>query len=511
MSSLGIYFGPQLISIVETQGKRALNNIQIPHSLILPEGTTEEKVPEEIKIAALLKDELRKNKIETNEVWASLAGKDLIVRSFEMPIIPRQELDNAVNFEVKKYIPFKTEDLISDFQWRLDKIAQKTRVLFAGIKKETLDKYLYILTQSGLKIKSIEYAAFSVLKLLKLASIKEKGIIAVVGTDLIKYDETNFMVLENEFPLFSRDITSIGEHEEAVKDKTELVSLGRMLDKLKREIQISLDYYDRKFPGKLIRKIFFITNPSYRNDLKGFIKEFGLEAHLIDADKFVEGQASFSLAFIKGYSSSLSKINMGLKINLLSAKEKPLRKISEEEMRLFWVRCLTSNTAIALFCFFACVITFLFGLHGASHLQKNLKNIISARPLVTTVSAELGFEELLKVNSDYKAKIETLGNFIKNRLYLTPLLDVIPAIVPKNIRLSSLNFKKENGKIELALEGAAYLGNSQKETELINVFLARLKENPAIAKYFKEIAVVSTGQIKIQEINTTNFKISCQD
>ena len=155
MNTLGVYFGPQLITIIETKGSKLINHIQVSQSTVSTGELLEEKVPASVKLITLLKDELMKNNIEANEAIVSISGKDLIVRTFEMPILPRQELDTAVNFEVKKYIPFKIEDLISDFQYKLDKTIQKTRVLFVGIKKEALDNYLNILSQLGIKIKSI--------------------------------------------------------------------------------------------------------------------------------------------------------------------------------------------------------------------------------------------------------------------------------------------------------------------------------------------------------------------
>lgn len=512
MNTLGVYFGPQLISIVETKGNKPINYAKVSQATVSAGEILEEKVPAPVKLIVLLKDELRQNNIEANEAVVSISGKDLIVRTFEMPILPRQELDTAVNFEVKKYIPFKIEDLISDFQYKLDKTTQKTRVLFVGIKKEALDNYLNIFSQLGIKIRAIEYSAFSILRLLKLAKIKERGIIAVINIDLVKDDEANFVVLDDEFPLFSRDISLMAGYEEVTKD--EEAQSGVILDKLKREIQISLDYYDRKFPGKNISKIFFITNPDYRADLDGFIKELGggLGIHFIDINKYLDRAIPFSLAFVKGYSSSLSKINTAVKINLLLAKERVTKKTAQEVLLpLSWVMRFRADIIVGIACFLLFIMIFLFGIYRRLPVQNELKNIINIRPATSTVSGELSYKELLDINSNYKLKAVAMDNIIKNRLYLTPLLDAIPRVLPEGMRLVNLSFTKEEEKTELILEGAAYLGDSDKELELVNTFLSRLKENPTITKYFKEIAIVSTGRKQIKKPSITNFIISCQD
>ncbi len=510
MSTLGVYFGPQLVSIVEIKGNKQINYIQVPLSMVSAGEPLEEKVPASVKLVALIKDELMQHDIEAKEAIVSISGKDLIVRTFEMPILSRQELDTAVNFEVKKYIPFKIEDLVTDFQYKLDKSIQKTRVLFVGIKKEVLDNYLHILSQLDIRVKSIEYSAFSILRLLKLANVKEKGIIAVVNIELTKEDEGNFVVLDNGFPLFSRDLSLIGGYEEVLKAEETQQSV--ILEKLKREIQISLDYYDRKFPGKNISKIFFVTNPNYRADLDGFIKDLGLGINFIDINKYIDKPIPFSLAFVKGYSSSLFKIDVGVKINLLLAKEKLAKKTAQKVSEpLSPAMRLKSDIIVTAVCFLILIAVFLFGKYRRLPVEKELHNIINDRPAVSSVSKLISYKELVDINSNYKMKAGVMDGIIKSRLYVTPLLDAIPRVIPKGVQLVSLSFKEVEEKTELILEGTAYVGNGDKELELVNTFLSLLKENSVLSRYFKEMSVVSTGQKQVDKMTITNFVISCQD
>ncbi|MDD4894425.1 MAG: pilus assembly protein PilM [Candidatus Omnitrophica bacterium] len=509
MNALGIYFGPQLVGVVETKGTKTINYTVVSHAALSVDEVLEEKVPGTVKLITLLKDELVKNNINADEATISISGKDLIVRTFEMPIMSRQELNTAVNFEVKKYIPFKIEDLVSDFQYKLDNSIRKTRVLFVGIKKEALDNYIDILTQLNIKITSIEYSAFSILRLLKVANIKDKGVMAVVNIDLAKDDEANFVVLDDGFPLFSRDISLMGGYEEPVK--TDENQAGVILDKLKREIQISLDYYDRKFPGKNISRIFFITNPNYRADLDGFIKELGIGVNFIEINKYIDRPVPFSLAFVKGYSSSLAGFKIAVKIDLLAAKERTSRKTGPE---IFTPMSLVKNFKYALVvagvCLFILGSTFISGISRALPLQRELRNIINTRQGVATVSADLSSKELQDINTNYKAKANTMDNIIKKRIYFTPLLDAIPRVVSKGMRLEGLSLRKGESGFEFILNGSVFLANSDKETEAVNTLVSRLKENPAIAKYFKDISVGSIDRKQIDKMSITSFMVSGQ-
>lgn len=509
MNTLGIYFGPQLISIVETKGKKTINYLQVSEASVSTGDPFEEKVPVNVKLVTLLKDEMRRNNIETNEAVVSISGKDLIVRTFEMPVLPRQELNTAVLFEVKKYIPFKIEELISDFQFKLDKSIQKTRVLFVGIKKEALDNYINIFEQLGLKIKSIEYSAFSILRLLKIANIKEKGIIAVVNIDLSKDDEANFVVLDDGFPLFSRDIGLMGGYEEPAKqEETQQVAI---LERLKREIQISLDYYDRKFPGKNIGKLFFITNPAYRTDFNGFIKDIGLEVNFIDINKHLDRSIPFSLPFVKGYSSSLSKINIEVKIDLLSAKERTVKKTGAEVSKplSLFLRFRTDIIIVGA-CFLIAVITYASGILRTLPLEHELSNLVSMRPETLIVPGELGDKELLTINASYKKKVDAIDAIIKKRLYLTPLLDVIPRLLPRGLRLVELSYNNDEQKTELGLRGEVYLGDKDKEAEQVKALVSALKDSQAFSKSFQEIFASSITYKKIEKIGITGFNIVCQ-
>lgn len=509
MNSLGIYFGPKVISIVETKGKRLINNIQLLQSTISG-GDLEEKVPEELKIVALFKDELRKNKVEAREATIALSGKDLIIRTFEIPILPRHELRSAVNFEVKKYIPFKVEELISDFQLELDKSSRKNLILFIGIKKEILDKYLSIISQLNLKINSIEYSAFSVLRLFRLTNVRKKGIIAVVNIDLIKEDEVNFVVLENSFPLFSRDITFAGEL--PTTGQTEEGVSSAALEKLKTEIRISLDYYHRKFPLKNIKKAFFITGQDYRSDLETLAKDIGLDMQFIDANKYIGKPVPFSLSFIKGYSSSLSKvIKTPLKINLLLVETKTMEEIGATPKAFSISAGLRVESRIVILGLLICIATFVFGHYRTLYLRRELDSIISMRPQLSTVKPDARYEELSNVNSEYKKKITAIDNLMKKQLYLTEQLNVIARLIPEGMRLTDFSFKKEEDKSELRLVGMAYLADSSKELALVNIFISGLKRDQTFNRYFKEIDIISLETIEIEQKMMTRFVISCRN
>lgn len=509
MSSLGVYFGQDLIQIVETKGKNILSSIRIPLSAV-GASELEEKVPDEVKLVALFKEELRRNKIEAKEVYIAASGKDLIIRTFDMPVMPNEELAAAINFEARKYIPIKIEELVWDYQLYFDKANRKNLVLLVGIKKDILDKHLSVFKQLGLKINSLEYAAFSALRLLSLAGIKDKGIVSMVDADLIELDEVNFTVLEDGFPLFSRDMLLKAPAPEPGKPEEQ--DSGMLLEKFKTEIRISLDYYNRKFPTKKIEKTLVIVNKDYQPDLEAFAKEVGIDIQFIDVNKCIGKPVAFSLSLVKAYSCSLFKIvKSGLKIDLLAAKSKALKETAAPALSLAsLLKGFQLDPKMALLALLICGAAFGYGLYQKLPLEKELAGIKSMRPQVATVNPDAGYDELSAIDAKYKAKIDAVNNLIKQQLYLTEILDIIPRVMPEGVWLNDFSFNKTENGNALTLNGLAYVADSSKEFELVNSFVEKLKENVVFNKYFKEIKIASLDRGKVKDTDVANFVISCQ-
>ncbi|MFA5144978.1 MAG: PilN domain-containing protein [Candidatus Omnitrophota bacterium] len=513
-SSLGIYFGPKAISLVEVKGRKLINNIQISHSAA-SSGELEEKVPAEAKvigIIALFKEELRRNRVEAKEATLCLSGKDLIIRTFEMPVLPREELQSAINFEVKKYMPFKTEELISDFQLKFDKISRTNIVLFMGIKKEALDSYLSILSQLDIKLNAIEYSAFSILRCLKLSGASESGIIGILAADLPGKDEVNFTILENGFPLFSRDITLPASPEYMGKDAE--AESSATLEKLKTEIRMSLDYYDRKFSNKNIKKMYLLFNQEHHLELEAFMAEIGFPATFIDINKCLDRTTPYSLGFVKSYSASLSKvIKNKLTVDLLAAqaKIKSLKEKSIQKEILSLFEGIKLDYRMAAAALFIIIASIGLGFYRTQPLRKELETILAVRPRVSVISPGASYGELAGKDTEYKRKLDALGSLVNKQVYITEPLDVLPRVLPKGVWLTSLSLnKRSEGKAELTLEGTAYLSDSDKEFAAVNEFLLSLKSTPAFTKYFKDINVTSLNSGRSQEVMVTNFLISCK-
>lgn len=512
MNSLGIYFGIKDIILVETSGKKIVNNIRLPHpSLAMAE--LEEKVPADIKLMAMLKDAFRTNRISAEEAFFCLSGQDLVIRTFEIPLLPQNELKGAVNFEAKKYIPFKLEELDYDFQVLFNKKDKTSLVLFVGIKKEVLANYASIAKQLNLKVGMLEYSAFSILRFVKLAGLSDAGVIATLCFDLNNGDEANFTVFENGFSLFSRDFVFAGEP--GGFEQTVETDLAEKQKKVKNEIKVSLDYYNRKFPERKIKDIYVISNKESHADLGSLFTESLIPFKIVEAQKVLGKGIDFSSAVVKSFAASLSKIiPIKIKINLIGARLKAAKAVIQMGQPISLAKLLEGvkiDFKFIILGIIICAAVFGYGFIRIQPLQKELDEIKSKRVKISSSIASNSLEDLSALSSQYREKVRILDNLVKNQMYATYPLDAVPQALPSGVWLESFTLVQNKGSsIELSLKGEVYLDDNDKEFEAVSIFVANLKKDPEFSKYFKEINISSIDQKSIEKKSVTVFSIICK-
>ena len=514
-ATLGIYFGPKIICVVEINGKKVLNYLKIPRAL-LNQDELEEKIPEEVKLVTVLGEEFKKNNIRAKEAVIGLSGAELLVRTFELPILPQAELPNAINFEAKKYIPFKVEDLQSNFQVEVDRKAKKNFVLFAGIKSDLLEKYNSIFKQLGIKISHIDYAPFSVLRFLALSGFKDKGVVGLLSLDLVEEDEVNFTVLDKGVPVFSRDITL---PRGLPAESAQPVSTEDIIGKLKTELRISLDYYKRKFPQKKLSTVLFVAEQGLRGDLESQMAEMELSAKFIDFSQniYIGKDQPFSLSFIKSYGSGLWRaVRIRLKLDILAAKPK-LRVIKKAEGAAgeglsALIRSFKLDVRFLILGLLIYGAAYAYGLYRSHPVNQEKIRLISIRPEVKSVTSDVPLNKLKEIDSSFENKISDIDNTINNQLFLTGPMESVARNIPKDMWIKNFSFKvgKDNRTAQLTMRGLIYSEGGEEELTQANAFVAKLKEDPAFNKYFNEIKIISLEEQLLGQVTVTSFSIECK-
>jgi hypothetical protein len=289
---------------------------------------------------------------------------------------------------------------------------------------------------------------------------------------------------------------------------------AKLLEKLKTEIRISLDYYDRKLPTKTIENMYLLCSEEYRQPLETAIKEVGLNVNFVEINKYLDKSIPFNLNFIKSYSNALFKvIRTRAKVDLLSAKARTRegKSVAIQIPLLAFVRDFKVSPAAVILGLFIAGGTFAWGQYRLTPVKKELEQLLSARPKVKSVNPDSSYKDLEKLDSEYKKKVEVMNNLIKKHTFVTEQLEIIPGAVPEGLWLTSYNFKKDEFETKLNLRGVAYLGDNDKELQLINTFVNNLKENAKFSKNYREITILGIERTEINKVALSSFTIVCSD
>ncbi len=505
----GIYFSHNAINVVQTQGNKVANVICSP--LNKEQINPMYLFIDETKTAAAIQDVLDKNKIEPGKIAIALSARDLIMRYFELPIMPTSELNSAIMFESKRYLPFKLEDVYFDFQYALDKKEKKIKILFVGIKKEIIDQYYAVFKKINFVINFIEPAHFALLKLIKLDKIPSPHAVIDVGLK-----SANITVMADNFIHFSRDL-NMPAMDNIPQD--ELVQSANLLVKFINEVRISLDYYRRQPSSSSIKKIVLLYEPGFEGWPESLSKELGIATDGVAVNSIkgypqvkdldIAKALSVSLVNIK----SISAINLGKRRGFITSKKSKKESLTTGLIAKLQYGLLAQenvrNTLIFSLIFVAVVYGYAFQkrlpfLNKLSSLKKQIKYLEIGWPYTSN-------EDLERIQDKYQNKFNSIEKTLKRRETITQWLNSIPKLIPNGLWVSSIDIKRSQDKMNLKVTGKVYLKNESKEIQAIDEFVTNLNKSADFNKFFNEIEMGRLNSTeKINDVRVTSFEVNCK-
>ncbi len=155
-SPLGIDIGSHLIKVVQL--KRNSKGITLFQHAVeeTPPGSIEEgKINNPEKIAAYVKKICGSNNFKGNKAVISISGDNVIIKRLVFSGINREELKQAVRFEVEKHISLSPEDIIYDFE-SVKGIPGQRDVLLAAVSKVVVEGYMEVMNRANLYPQAVE-------------------------------------------------------------------------------------------------------------------------------------------------------------------------------------------------------------------------------------------------------------------------------------------------------------------------------------------------------------------
>jgi len=519
---LGLYIGPRTVDLVVLKGtlkgpklvkfvqtpiypKQNKKEEVVPESSegasadqAMPQNKSENKTKDDYIVEAIQRV-FKENNIKPINIVSAISSEETMVRYFQMPKIPKQEWSSAVNFEAKRYIPFRMEDVASDFQVIQSKASPDNMdVVFTAVKQATIGRFVAMLERAGVRPMIIEPAPFSLIRAFNVAEQIDNK----VNTAIVSIDEktANINILKNGVPYIIRDIPLKG-------DALEGGSFEPIFEKLLAEIKLSFDFYEKQFPSEVIDKIIIYSHVPLENWHELVGKELQIQVEVGDPLRGIRIKESvvppklaisFGLA-LRGISKSFIDVNL-YKEKFLLHKRKEL-----------FLRAVFLEASAAVFIL---IILRVLCMKTLAPLSSELDRTLSERPRVEVSIKGNDIAELERKKNEMSSEKNLIEGIISNRTYFTSRLAELATAVPSNIWLTEISFEEKEDKRDaskisryLNIKGYCVLGDRRSEADIVNNFLMDLKENDAVNKGMTKADIISVEKSEIENEKVAGFEI----
>jgi len=510
-NQIGVYVGTELLSFVEAQKGKLLYSEDVPHFQVPAEGA---EASENIQLTASLQKILRNRQIANPRVDLSLPAKDVIFRTFVVPNMTTSEIQNAVNFEARKYIPFKIEDLVYTFRAVpfTENQIKKNRILFLAILKETLAKYSQIFEQANGKVISAEPASMNLFRLLiwkKKIQPDEK--IAIIQ---INNDEGAITIIEKQMPQFIRDFHLFSTN----KKETE-TSLEEIITRIRNEVRVSRDFYKRQFSSLTedhgIQQIFVFSDKHNEEIANAIESEAEVKTSIFDISQVDQGAQSklMSHPTLTALGASLrSAVQLPSELDLITAQTTTtaagmaFEDIGSRPANYY----LTAKIAGA--CALALGIVFWISYSQKLPLLSKLDKLHATEKEYQDFSAQTLRQKTIQLKLTNKQ-----NSAIRFRSNMASLLSLLPTLLPQGVWLDIFNIDYKdslNGdggletKIHVGAKGYSYAEDLSKQINLVENFVKNLKNNEYLKQRIVNFKLNTVNKGDLQGFPVTLFQVT---
>jgi len=323
---IGLDIGCSSIKLVELREDKKgykLQNLAI--SPLPSEAIVDGALMDSVTIIDAIRDVIANSKTKARDVVTSVSGHSVIVKKISLPFMTEAELEESIQWEAERYIPFDINDVNIDFQifGAAPENPEVMDVVLVAAKKDMINDYVSIIMEAGLNPVIIDIDSFALENMLAINyDIAKEDTVAIVN---VGASVANINIVKNNISAFTRDIFKGGnqiteeiqrqlhvDHEEAerikVGSKVDLTSQSVIEDVLKTaseslavEIGNSLDFFQSTTTYEKIGKLYLSGGGSKIKDFDMTLQQqIGIPVEIANPFKKVEysGKA-FDLEYLR--------------------------------------------------------------------------------------------------------------------------------------------------------------------------------------------------------------------
>jgi len=237
-SVIGLDIGSSSVKLVELkEGKNGFRLQNLAIAPLPPEAIVDGAVMDSVTIIDRVRD-LVTAVTKTKDVVTSVSGHSVIVKKITLPLMTESELEESIQWEAERHIPFDINDVNIDFQivGYGSENPDLMDVILVAAKKDMINDYVSVIMESGLNPVLVDIDAFAVENMLAVNyDIDKEDTVAIAN---IGATVTNINILRNNISAFTRDVFKGGNQitEEIQRqlhidyEEAEKIKLGKQVD-----------------------------------------------------------------------------------------------------------------------------------------------------------------------------------------------------------------------------------------------------------------------------------------
>lgn len=502
--SCGLVIRTNEVELLAMQGPRVLSRVRVPI-----EGTEREDLARAVRQAVAAAG------FKPTTVAVALPTEEVLVRCFSMPPLPVGEREAAIQFEARKYIPFRMEGLIWAFHAVEVKDPPKLDVVFLAIQREVLETIREVLKEGGVEPVRMEPRSVSLSRLAAKAGGLGAGASGFVCLVEVAQHDAHVVIAKGGIPYLTRDVHFTGSSDADVK-------------RLVSELRVSLDFFAREHPATVISKVILVGEEervaSWHPALVEAIGSL-VEVGRALLGRRLGGELPLSLASAVGLLKGRQDAHGGavwgdlLRRSLTEPSGASGRRVPPMISEL--ARQFTSARGMAIGAMVAGMVTlvWLFGWHEVGTAQRRLAELIRQRPMLIEPIPEVDDEGLAALTAQVQERRELLRRLVIQRVGVTAKLDALPRVLSDGMWLTGLAFEEwpdEAGRSRLSLKasGACYLAQAGKELGAIRAFEDGVKRQADLVSGLTVARVEQINEQRYQSGRRTGsyrtFQLHCR-
>lgn len=469
------------------------------------------------------------------KIAVAIPTEDVLFRFFSIPEMPKGEWEAAIKFEARKYIPFKTEDLVWAHHVHPVEGQSRLDVVFVGIQKTIYESIAMALTDAGINPAWVEPRTLSLARLVSLSQKSSEVFRCIVD---ISEDSAHIAIIKNGDPYLARDVSlaprsdivsveeSPQDGEKEIKTEKRVQREDPRLDRLINELSVSIDFLVREYPSAQVERVLLFGDDALIEKWKEEVEaqcscpvDLGDTVYPQSEEKIALADAVILGLLTTARDARKNAIDFHRRATVREAPNLANINIKTSAIKTDQLVAAVKTPQTAVFGVLS--IAFLIAVWALSsrwvpNAEKELQVIRQQSDQAANALSGISKEQIDAVRGSVQKQVAFLRQVLRNRVRFSEKMNVIAQKLPEGVWLSELSYDNKlesNGKstVGLSIDGACYLGEPAKELVAIQAFESNVKKDRLFAAGFQSMRIqkINAEVSRDGNFNYRTFELEC--